>query len=91
MIKFIGFLIIIITYNSLTMAIEKKPYHHLPDGTFRNPESSPKRDENIKWSFFVISLRKRDMEKTNKKQSYLFSNIIELLGEKYKIFIFEFF
>jgi len=27
------------------------PYHHLPDGTFRNPEGSPKRDENIKWSF----------------------------------------
>ena len=21
--------------------MEKKPYHHLPDGTFRNPEGSP--------------------------------------------------
>jgi len=27
------------------------PYHHLSDGTFRNPEGSPKRDENIKWSY----------------------------------------
>ena len=26
------------------------PYHHLPDGSFRNPEGSPKRDPNFKWS-----------------------------------------
>ena len=25
------------------MSIEKKAYHHLPNGTFRNPEGSPKR------------------------------------------------
>ena len=25
------------------IAMEKKPYHHLPDGTFRNPEGSPVR------------------------------------------------
>ena len=24
--------------------MEKKPYHHLPDGTFRNPEGSPERN-----------------------------------------------
>ena len=41
--------------------------------------------------FLLLAYEKRDMEKTNKKQSCLFSNIIELLGEKYKIFIFEFF
>jgi len=23
--------------------MDKKPYHHLPDGTFRNPEGSPVR------------------------------------------------
>jgi len=32
--KFIVFLFIIITYNSFTIAMDKKPYHHLPDGTF---------------------------------------------------------
>ena len=26
------------------------PYHHLADGTFKNPEGSPERDPNIKWS-----------------------------------------
>ena len=29
-------------YNINLLAMEKKPYHHLPDGTFRNPEGSPK-------------------------------------------------
>ena len=33
--------------------IKKKPYHHLVDGTFRNPEGSPKRDSNIKWSYKI--------------------------------------
>jgi hypothetical protein len=28
--------------------MEKRPYHHLPDGTFRNPEGSPERDPNVK-------------------------------------------
>ena len=26
------------------------PYHHLPDGKFRNPEGSPERDPNFKWN-----------------------------------------
>ena len=26
------------------------PYHHLPNGTFRNPEGSPERDPNFKWN-----------------------------------------
>ena len=51
MYKFIGFIIIIITYNSLLMATEKIPYHHLPDGTFRNPEGSPVRSKDVKFSY----------------------------------------
>ena len=43
-------LIGIFFYNCLSIAMEK-PYHHLPDGTFRNPEGSPKRDPNVKWSY----------------------------------------
>ena len=43
MVRFLIFLFLIIIYNSSIMAIEKKPYHHLPDGTFRNPEGSPVR------------------------------------------------
>jgi len=36
---------------------------------------------------FLLLAYKRDMEKTNKKQSCPFSNVMELLGGKWKIFI----
>jgi len=42
--------------------MEKKPYHHLPDGTFRNPEGSPKRDNNFKWSFRVFNEKKKSLD-----------------------------
>ena len=35
--------------------MDKNSYHKLPDGTFRNPEGSPKRDTNFKCSFKVIN------------------------------------
>ena len=38
------------------------PYHHLPDGTFRNPEGSPKREENIKWSFKTFNKEKKKLK-----------------------------
>ena len=43
------------------MEMKKKPYHHLPDGTFRNPEGSPKRDENVKWSFKIFNQEKKNL------------------------------
>ena len=36
---------------------------------------------------FLLFVYKRDMEKINKKQSCPFSNVMELLGGKWKIFI----
>ena len=44
--------------------MEKKPYHHLPDGTFRNPEGSPKRDSSFKWSFKVFNQEKKKLDMT---------------------------
>ena len=44
--------------------MKKKPYHHLPDGTFRNPEGSPKRDENVKWSFKIFNQEKKKLDMT---------------------------
>ena len=38
------------------------PYHHLPNGTFRNPEGSPKRDENIKWSYRTFNKEKKKLK-----------------------------
>jgi len=43
-------LVINLSYNGFAENMKDTPYHHLADGTFRNPEGSPKRDPNIKWS-----------------------------------------
>ena len=50
---FIYFLVLNILISVNAMA--EKPYHHLADGTFRNPEGSPKRDPNIKWSYKIFN------------------------------------
>ncbi len=41
--------------------MDKIPYHHLPDGTFRNPQGSPKVDQNFKWSFKVFNKEKKKL------------------------------
>ena len=64
MIRFFCFLILTLTLNNLVIALEKKPYHHLPDGTFRNPEGSPKRDPNIKWSYKIFNKEKKKLDMT---------------------------
>ena len=62
-IKFIFFIILILVYNSFLMSEEKKPYHHLQDGTFRNPEGSPKiEDFGFKWSFKVYNKEKKKIK-----------------------------
>ena len=60
MLKLLSFIIIIFVYNSLSIAMEKKPFHHLQDGTFRNPEGSPKiEDSGFNWSFKVFNEEKK--------------------------------
>ena len=44
--------------------MEKKPYHHLPDGTFRNPEGSPQRTENVNWSYRTFNKEKKKLDMT---------------------------
>ena len=69
--KLIGilcFLIGIVSYNHIGSAMEKKPYHHLPDGTFRNPEGSPKRDVNFKWSYKIFNQEKKKLDMTVPKE-----------------------
>ena len=62
MFKFIIFLSIYIFLNTNLYSMEKKPYHHLPDGTFRNPEGSPKRDPNVKFSYKVFIAEKKKIK-----------------------------
>ena len=42
--------------------MDKKPYHHLSDGSFRNPKGSPKRDSNFKWSFKIFNKEKKKLD-----------------------------
>ena len=42
--------------------MEKKPYHHLSDGTFRNPKGSPERDSNVKWSYKIFNEERKKIK-----------------------------
>ena len=44
--------------------MEKKPYHHLPNGTFRNPEGSPVRSKDVKFSYRQFSKEKKKIDLT---------------------------
>ena len=59
-------ILLIFFYTFSTISMEKKPYHHLPDGTFRNPEGSPIRSDKIKFSY-------RQFTQLKKKNRYDFS------------------
>ncbi len=43
-------------------AMDTKPYHHLSDGTFRNPEGSPKRNPDAKWSYKIFNEEKKKIK-----------------------------
>jgi L-ascorbate metabolism protein UlaG (beta-lactamase superfamily) len=64
MIKILGFLIIFFLYNTSAITMEKKPYHHLPDGTFRNPEGSPVRSKDVKFSYRQFTKEKKKIDLT---------------------------
>ncbi len=51
-----------LNYNTFAKTMKDLPYHHLPDGTFRNPEGSPERDENIKWSYKTFNIEKKKLK-----------------------------
>ena len=51
--------------------MKKKPYHHQVDGTFRNPEGSPKRDSSIKWSYKIFNKEKKKLDMTIKEDHVL--------------------
>ena len=58
--------------------MEKKPYHHLPDGTFRNPEGSPKPDPNVKWSFKIFNKEKFPNSKYLSRYGFYIPSYIDI-------------
>ena len=84
MIKFIIFLFTIIAYNSSLVAMEKKPYHHLSDGTFRNPEGSPVRSKDVKFSYRQFTKEKKKIDLTVPKEHVVDKKKVLSDLEKYK-------
>ena len=64
--------------------METKLYHHLSDGTFRNPEGSPVRDSSFNWSFKIFNEEKKKLDTSIPKDHVI--NKIEVLKNinKYK-------
>ena len=64
--------------------MENKPYHHLPDGTFRNPEGSPKRTENVNWSYKIFNKEKKKLDMTVPQDHVMDKEKVLSDLEKYK-------
>jgi L-ascorbate metabolism protein UlaG (beta-lactamase superfamily) len=64
--------------------MEKKPYHHLPDGTFRNPEGSPVRSGTIKWSYAIFNKERKKLDMTIPKEHVIDKQIVLSDLENYK-------
>ena len=60
--KSLIFLLTVLFFNTELIAMDKQLYHHLPDGTFRNPEGSPERDPNAKWSYKIFNEERKKVK-----------------------------
>ena len=64
--------------------MEKKPYHHLADGSFRNPKGSPERDSNFKWSFKIFNKEKKKLDMSIPKRHLVEKEKVLLDLKKFK-------
>mgnify|MGYP003324988480 FL=1 len=78
------FIVVIVFYNSLAFTMNNKPYHHLPDGTFRNPEGSPVRSNDIKFSYRTFNKEKKKIDITVPKDHVIDKKIVRENLEKFK-------
>ena len=53
-----------------------KPYHHLDNGKFRNPEGSPVRSENVKWSYSTFNKEKKKLDMTVPDEHVIKKNLV---------------
>ena len=82
--KLISLLCIILFFNIELIAMEIRPYHHLPDGTFRNPEGSPVRSNDIKFSYRTFIKEKKKIDITVPKDHVIDKKIVRENLEKFK-------
>ena len=84
LIRILYFLIGITFYNCISLAMSEKPYHHLSDGTFRNPEGSPVRSKEVKFSYIQFSKEKKKIDLTVPKDHVIDKKIVKENLEKLK-------
>ena len=53
-----------------------KPHHHLDNGKFRNPEGSPVRSENVKWSYSTFNKEKKKLDMTVPDEHVIKKNLV---------------
>ena len=82
--KLISFLLITLFFNIDLFAMEKRPYHHLPDGTFRNPEGSPVRSNDVKFSYRTFIKEKKKIDTTVPKDHVIEKKVVKENLEKFK-------
>ena len=82
--KLISCLFFILFFNIELIAMEKRPYHHLPDGTFRNPERSPVRSNDIKFSYRTFIKEKKKINITVPKDHVIDKKIVKENLKKFK-------
>ena len=83
LVKILCFLIGITSYNSICLTMEKKPYHHLSDGTFRNPEGSPTRSDKVKFSYTQFIKEKKKIDMTVPKEHVVDKDKVKTDLEKF--------
>ena len=78
------FLLVIFVYNDYSLAMEKKPYHHLPNGAFRNPEGSPERNMSFNWSYKIFNKEKKKLNMEIPDDHVVNKNVVLKNLDKYK-------
>ena len=59
----LSLIIFILLINcNLNCMENKKPYHHIENGKFRNPEGSPERDSKVKWSYKIFNEERKKLK-----------------------------
>ena len=64
--------------------MNSKPYHHLENRKFRNPEGSPTRDTKFKWSYKVFNEEKKKIDLTVPSNHVIEKDLILKNLKKYK-------
>ena len=77
-------LLIINIIPIISYSMENKPYHHLSDGTFRNPEGSPQRDSSFNWSFKIFNAEKKKLNMEVPKDHVIKKDLVLESLKKYR-------